>query len=606
MAIRINLSANVSNIKQIRKDIEDQLKGIKLTVDAVVKQREKSTQATSKNIKEENKALKEKEKAITDLIKQYNNLDVKRKDFIKSGQDLLKEAKKENLSIQNKGKLIRELSKARKKESAEAVDSIINQHKVKKMETVDFIKNGEKILASLKRENSTLKTQTKLVNALAQAKKQTASKSKAKEVDASTKALETQIRQLLALKKQGVLSAKEFIQASKGIVNANKANADSVKGLTKLEQAYAQSLKQVQTARQTASKLKQKDRQIIKQANQELRQELRQEQAIRASLNRMKQAAVSGTKAKEISSLKTFNATAKRTIELYKAGKIEASEYLAITKQLMSQKGNMAAMDNKIAAQMQSTNKQATASMQQLESGAKKTNKVIKQQTTNVQEASKGLKGYLSNLTMITKKFFDWIAVASLVYTPFRVFQDAIQTIIAMDDALTDLNKVVELSKTQLNEMREAAIQLGKEFGITSTEIMRGMAEFGRIAKIKEDIIELTRAATLASNVTTLSADAAAKAITSTMITFGKGVEDAQGIVDSFNEIQNNFRVSAEDLANSIGKVGAAARQAGVTMEELEGYTTAIVAATGVTGNIAGTALELESELRVEVEALVA
>jgi hypothetical protein len=38
-------------------------------------------------------------------------------------------------------------------------------------------------------------------------------------------------------------------------------------------------------------------------------------------------------------------------------------------------------------------------------------------------------------------------------------------------------------------------------------------------------------------------------------------------------EIQNNFRVSAEDLAEGIGKVGSAARLAGVNITELEGLT---------------------------------
>jgi TP901 family phage tail tape measure protein len=172
------------------------------------------------------------------------------------------------------------------------------------------------------------------------------------------------------------------------------------------------------------------------------------------------------------------------------------------------------------------------------------------------------------------------------------MMQDAIKTIIEMDDALTNLNKVVDLSKSQLDDMRASAIELGKSMGISATEILRGMAEFGRISKITDDIKELTRVATLASNVTTLTADDAAKAIVSTMITFKKEVKDASHIIDSFNEVQNNFRVSAEDLADSISKVGAAARQAGISMEELEGYTAAIVSSTGITGSVAGTALK--------------
>ena len=49
-------------------------------------------------------------------------------------------------------------------------------------------------------------------------------------------------------------------------------------------------------------------------------------------------------------------------------------------------------------------------------------------------------------------------------------------------------------------------------------------------------------------------------------------------------DCQNNFRTSAEDLADSIGKVGAAAKLSGVSIQELEGYTTAIVSSTGISG----------------------
>jgi TP901 family phage tail tape measure protein len=85
--------------------------------------------------------------------------------------------------------------------------------------------------------------------------------------------------------------------------------------------------------------------------------------------------------------------------------------------------------------------------------------------------------------------------------------------------------------------MRIAAIEMGKEFGKSSVDIMNGMAEFGRVFKDTSAIKELTRVATMASNVTTMTAADAAKAINTTMITFKLGVKDAAHILDSFNEI---------------------------------------------------------------------
>lgn len=50
--------------------------------------------------------------------------------------------------------------------------------------------------------------------------------------------------------------------------------------------------------------------------------------------------------------------------------------------------------------------------------------------------------------------------------------------------------------------------------------------------------------------------------------------------------------VSAEDLAASVGKVGAAAKTAGMDMESLSADTTTLVSATGVSGEEAGTAIK--------------
>jgi TP901 family phage tail tape measure protein len=118
------------------------------------------------------------------------------------------------------------------------------------------------------------------------------------------------------------------------------------------------------------------------------------------------------------------------------------------------------------------------------------------------------------------------------------------------------------------------------------------MAEFGRYNKNLNDIATLTNTAVMASNVTTLSSADAAKALNTAMITFGKDAKDSMSILDSWNELQNNFRVSAEDLASSIGKVGAIANQTGTDLNSLNAMTTTLVSSMGINGDEAGTALK--------------
>jgi len=230
---------------------------------------------------------------------------------------------------------------------------------------------------------------------------------------------------------------------------------------------------------------------------------------------------------------------------------------------------------------------------------AKELNLQFAQLTTSVRSATNEI-SRINNaadslVTTFTKDIFKlglWAGAATAFYAPFRAISQGIQYVYQMDTALTDLSKVVDFSSNQLNEMANASINLGKQLGQSSVEIMKGMAEFGRVTKDQNEIIELTKVAGMASNVTTMSAADAARNITSSMITFGIEAKDSMKILNSWNQIQNNFRVSAEDLASSISKIGAASRLANTDMEDLEGMTTAIVNSLGISGNEAGTAIK--------------
>ncbi|MDV7397971.1 phage tail tape measure protein, partial [Arthrospira platensis SPKY1] len=114
------------------------------------------------------------------------------------------------------------------------------------------------------------------------------------------------------------------------------------------------------------------------------------------------------------------------------------------------------------------------------------------------------------------------------------------------DTALVDLSKVVDISKSQMEDMRVSALSLAKDLGQSSVDIVGGMAEFGRVTKDLTEIKELTKTATMASNVTDLSASDAAAALNTTMIAFKINAKDSMKILDQFNEIQNNFRTSGE------------------------------------------------------------
>lgn len=150
--------------------------------------------------------------------------------------------------------------------------------------------------------------------------------------------------------------------------------------------------------------------------------------------------------------------------------------------------------------------------------------------------------GIFEQFKVAMERFPIWIAATTIFMGGIHQLKNSINYVVEMDTAITNLSKVTNLSVEQLDQMRLKSIELGEELGRTSVQIAKSMAEFGRVFKDTESITELSKVAVMTSNVTSLTADEAAKALNTTMITFKKDVSDAMGILDSFNEIQNNFR----------------------------------------------------------------
>jgi TP901 family phage tail tape measure protein len=200
--------------------------------------------------------------------------------------------------------------------------------------------------------------------------------------------------------------------------------------------------------------------------------------------------------------------------------------------------------------------------------------------------------GMMGQFEVAMQRFPIWMAATTVYMQMVTAIRDSVKYIFEMDAALIELAKVTSLSTEKLETMKNAAVNLGIELGHSSVDVMKSMAEFGRVSKNPEDILRLAEVATIAGNVTTMTAQTAAQSMNTAMIAFKINAKDSMDILDSWNEIQNNFRTTAEDLAEGIGKVGAVARQSGTSIQELEGYITAINSATGISGSEAGTAMK--------------
>lgn len=106
--------------------------------------------------------------------------------------------------------------------------------------------------------------------------------------------------------------------------------------------------------------------------------------------------------------------------------------------------------------------------------------------------------------------------------------------------------------------------------------------EFRKNGFNDEDAATLGLVATTFQNVAdeAISAGDAASFIISQMVAFGIEAENAGHVIDSVNEVANQFSVSSADLSNNLGNMSAVMSQTGATFEQSLGMLTAITEVT--------------------------
>lgn len=211
---------------------------------------------------------------------------------------------------------------------------------------------------------------------------------------------------------------------------------------------------------------------------------------------------------------------------------------------------------------------------------------------TTLQSTANSMGTFSSKLQSSLSTMGIYVSMEMAVRGVFNAFKEGVSNVIDMDTALGNLNKVVGLTDSQLMQMRDSAVEMGKELGRSSIEVANAQAEFGRLYKSQSEINQMTNVSLMGANVMdNVNADQVAKSLTTIVSSMKMQAKDSMGILDSMNEIQNNYRVGANDLMEALAEVGSTAYTSGASLQKVEGYITSIAVATGESGSEVGNSL---------------
>ena len=189
------------------------------------------------------------------------------------------------------------------------------------------------------------------------------------------------------------------------------------------------------------------------------------------------------------------------------------------------------------------------------------------------------------------KRVVMWGAASRLVYGGMSYLSKSLSDISELEQGVAQLRMVMSPLETDFGKMQKASIGFSKEYGVPTASVLKSMKIFAQQGLKQQDVIDRTGTATLASNVTTLSAKEATEALTAAMKVFRSEGQSSLRFLDAWSETEAKHAITAADMANAIKKSAAAARTAGVDFDQLNGIVAAIGSVTRQSGKEVGTSL---------------
>lgn len=211
----------------------------------------------------------------------------------------------------------------------------------------------------------------------------------------------------------------------------------------------------------------------------------------------------------------------------------------------------------------------------------------IKSLTARATEASKQSMGIIASLKTAMEKFPIWMIASTAFYGAIGTFREFGSIIVDIDTKMTGLKKVMA-EDTDFGAIFDQATASAETFGKTISETLDAYNMFAKQGFKGEELETLSNAGLVAGNVGDIEAGKASEYLTASILQWDKNSGDAMGVVDSWNEISNNFATTVENLAQGQAKAGATARALGMDFDQLNAVVGTLNARTKQSGNEIG------------------
>lgn len=196
------------------------------------------------------------------------------------------------------------------------------------------------------------------------------------------------------------------------------------------------------------------------------------------------------------------------------------------------------------------------------------------------------------------KNLFNVLGDRAVVSMVIEGIKDGLRQMVnnvkEIDAAMTELKKVTnETSNTYNNFLKEAGSR-ASALGSTMTDLISSTADFAKLGYSVKDAAVLAENAIMYSNVGDLDIQTATSDIVSALKAFDIEASNATKIVDSFNEVGNNYAISAQQIGEALQNSASSLVVAG---NDIDQSIAMITAMTEITQDASSAGIDLPDNM---------
>lgn len=160
-------------------------------------------------------------------------------------------------------------------------------------------------------------------------------------------------------------------------------------------------------------------------------------------------------------------------------------------------------------------------------------------------------KTHTQGLGDIIQKFSSWQIVGDVIHGVKNAMEDMVQQVFDLDESLTELDKVTDLTSGGLQSLADDAFTVGERIGATGKDVIDATTLFAQAGYEAKDALDLGEQAIMLKNVSEAGATAegSANTLIATMKAFKLEASNSEHVVNALNKVSNEHAVSVNDLS---------------------------------------------------------